>query len=56
MLEADLPDGVKDFIHGKAYAEGHAYGFSEIANKYDDLVEFANVCKEAFSKWTTMKG
>lgn len=47
---ADFPDEVKDFIHGKAYEEGHAYGFSEIANKYYDLVEFANICKEAFSK------
>jgi hypothetical protein len=47
---SDFPDEVKEFIHGKAYEEGHAYGFSEIANKYDDLVEFANVCKEAFSK------
>ena len=46
---ADFPEEVKNFIHGKAYKEGHAYGFSEIANKYDDLVEFVNVCKEAFT-------
>jgi len=44
---ADFPEEVKNFIHGKAYEEGYAYGFSEIADKYDDLVEFVNVCKEA---------
>ena len=46
---SDFPDKVKDFIHGKAYMDGHAYGFSEIASHYDGLVEFAKLCKEAFS-------
>lgn len=46
---SDFPDEVKDFIHSKAYEEGRAYGSSEIANKYEDLVEFAKICKEAFT-------
>lgn len=46
---SDLPVEIKSFIHGKAYNAGHAYGFSEIASHYDGLVEFAKLCKEAFS-------
>lgn len=47
---SNFPNRVKDFIHSKAYEDGHAYGFSEIANKYGELVEFANICKESFNK------
>jgi hypothetical protein len=47
---SDLPTEVKDFIHGKAYEDGHAWGFESIAGHYEGLVNFVKICKEAFAK------
>jgi hypothetical protein len=47
---SDLPTEVKNFIHRKAYEEGHVWGFESIAGHYEDLVDFAKICQEAFAK------
>lgn len=50
---ADFPDRVKSRIHYLAYEEGHAGGYSDILAQYDDLVEFAVLCKQEFSQCST---
>lgn len=37
---AHLPEAIEERIYGKAYEDGHAYGYGEIANYYCDLAEF----------------
>lgn len=34
-----LPEEIKSAIHHFAYVKGHAYGYSEIANEYSDLMD-----------------
>ena len=46
----NLPDKIKGKLHWMAYDDGHAWGFSSIANCYSDLVELVFLCKEVFSE------
>jgi hypothetical protein len=50
---ADFPDRVKGEIHYLAYEEGHPGGYSDILAQYDELVEFAVLCKQVFSQCST---
>jgi len=34
-----LPEEVRNAIYSFAYEKGHAYGYSEIANEYSDLMD-----------------
>ena len=45
-----FPEKVKDQIHYLTYKEGHAGGYSDILSQYSELVEFAVLYKEGFSK------
>lgn len=51
----NFPEKVKGQIHYLAYEEGHAGGYSDILAQYDDLVEFAVLCKQEFSECNTTK-
>lgn len=35
-----LPKAIEQRIYGKAYEDGHAYGYGEIATHYADIAEF----------------
>jgi hypothetical protein len=37
----------RDILYNKAYADSHAYGYSEIAGHYCDLVEFMHRYEKA---------
>jgi hypothetical protein len=43
----ELPESVRDATYRRAYEEGHAYGFSEIANCYIDIAEHTLAVFEA---------
>lgn len=46
---------IKNELYSYAYEEGHAYGYSEIYNKYMDLVEaFAKPVDKEISKYKNM--
>jgi hypothetical protein len=41
---ANFPDEVKSKIHYLAWERGHACGYSEVRNQYDEFVELATIC------------
>lgn len=46
-LADDLPKTVQDRIFQLAWDEGHASGYSEVANHYEELAEFACAVRKA---------
>lgn len=39
-----------DKLYDKAYDDGHAYGYSEVVSKLEDLIEFVNDLRPTFVK------
>lgn len=49
-----MPASVQNKIWGKAWEDGHAYGYREVENHYMDLAEFAEFAFNAGTMVTPM--